>query len=90
MSFPKQKYNSIAAYAEDYFKEIQLAYSSIDDSQLSQAIDILTDVYTKGGMVFSCGKITIKSERNRLLELDNDSLFVEKSLSYLEKVTFQR
>ncbi len=55
MTFPNKKYANIENYAADYFKEINLAASSIDESELRQAIEILTKVYTNGGMVFSCG-----------------------------------
>ncbi|MCH8033930.1 MAG: SIS domain-containing protein [Bacteroidetes bacterium] len=55
MTFPNKKYSDIKSYADDYFKEINLAASSIVGSKLSQAIEILNNAYTKGGMVFSCG-----------------------------------
>ena len=55
MTFPNKKYENIESYAKDYFKEISNAASSIDGAKLSQAIDILTNAYTKGGMVYSCG-----------------------------------
>ena len=55
MTFPNKKYEDIENYAADYFKEINLAASSIDGSKLNEAIEILTKAYTKGGMVFSCG-----------------------------------
>jgi phosphoheptose isomerase len=55
LTFPNKKYEDIENYATDYFKEISLAASSIDGSKLHQAIEILTKVYTSGGMVFSCG-----------------------------------
>jgi len=55
MTFPNKRYANIENYAADYFKEINLAASSIDGSKLRKTIEILTKVYTKGGMVFSCG-----------------------------------
>jgi len=55
VTFPNKKYSDIESYADDYFKEINLAASSIVGSKLSQAIGILNKTYTKGGMVFSCG-----------------------------------
>ena len=55
MTFPNKKYEDIENYAADYFKEINLAASSIDGSKLNEAIKILTKAYTKGNMVFSCG-----------------------------------
>ena len=55
MAFPNKKYANIESYAEDYFKEINLAASSIDGSKLNEAIEILNNAYTKGSMVFSCG-----------------------------------
>jgi len=55
MSFPDRKYLDIKSYADDYFKELNNASSSVDGSKLSMAIEILTKSYTNGGMVFSCG-----------------------------------
>ncbi len=55
MTFPNKRYANIENYSTDYFKEIKLAASSIDGSKLRYASEILSKVYTKGGMVFSCG-----------------------------------
>ncbi len=55
MAFPNKKYANIESYAEDYFKEINLAASSIDGSKLNEAIEILNNDYTQGSMVISCG-----------------------------------
>ena len=55
MTFPNKKYADIESFVEDYFKEINLAASSIDGSKLNEAIKILSAAYTKGNMVFSCG-----------------------------------
>ena len=55
MTFPHIKYEDIKNYAADYFREINLAASSIDDSQLRSAVDILSEAYTRGAMIFSCG-----------------------------------
>ena len=55
MTFPDKKYENIENYAADYFKEINLAASTVDGSKLHQAAEILTRAYTNGGMVYSCG-----------------------------------
>jgi len=55
VTFPNKRYSDIESYADDYFKEINLAASSIDGSKLRQAIEILIIAYNKGSMIFSCG-----------------------------------
>ena len=55
MTFPDKKYTAVEKFSTDYFNEISKASTTIDNSLLCKAIDILTKAYTNGGMVFSCG-----------------------------------
>ncbi len=95
MTFPNKKYKDIENYASDYFKEINLAASSIDGSKLNEAIEILTKTYTKGGMVFSCGNGGSAAIANhlvcdhcKLVRTDTDLVSRIYSLStYVEIIT---
>ena len=55
MSFPDSKFGNIVGYAESYFAQVAQAAASVDGTQLQRAADILTRVYTEGGVVYSCG-----------------------------------
>ncbi len=55
MTFPDQKFGDASGFAESYFAQYSAAAASVDGTQLQRAVDILTRVYTEGGMVYSCG-----------------------------------
>ena len=55
MSFPDEKFGNGADYAESYFAQLSAAAASVDGAQLQHAADILTRVYSEGGVVYSCG-----------------------------------
>ena len=55
MSFPNRKFAGAGSYANAYFRKVAEAASSVDGEKLQQAVDILTKVYSAGGMVYSCG-----------------------------------
>jgi phosphoheptose isomerase len=55
MSFPDTKFDSAGLYAHSYFEQIAAAARSVDSKAVQSAADILTEVYAKGGMLFSCG-----------------------------------
>lgn len=55
MSFPETRFADPAAYAVSYFAEIAKAAATVDGGALKRAADVLTDVYRRGGMVYSCG-----------------------------------
>ena len=55
MTFPDSKYNDAASYLGSYFEQISKAAHSVDEDRLIQAATILTQVYTDGGIVYSCG-----------------------------------
>ncbi len=55
MTFPDRKYDEIGSYATTYFSRYSSAAASVDLEKLRQAGDILKDIYTAGGFVYSCG-----------------------------------
>lgn len=55
MTFPNEKISNISNYTNAYFAEVAKAASSVDHKKLAQAVDVLTDVYSRGGVVYSCG-----------------------------------
>ena len=55
MTFPDKKFADPVAYTTAYFEEVGKAAATVDGAKFTQAIDILTNVYTVGGTVFSCG-----------------------------------
>jgi len=55
MTFPDKKFADPVAYTTAYFEEVGKAAATVDGAKFTQAIDILTSVYTVGGTVFSCG-----------------------------------
>ncbi len=67
MSFPDNKYEDAIGYAESYFAHIAEAAASVDRAQLLRATEILTRVYSEGGMVYSCGNGGSASIANHLV-----------------------
>ena len=55
MTFPDKKYGNAASYLGSYFEQISKAARSVDENRLVEAATILTQVYTDGGIVYSCG-----------------------------------
>lgn len=55
MSFPDNKYKDAGSFIDAYFAEYSAAAKSVNREKLQQAADILTRVYTDGGIVYSCG-----------------------------------
>ena len=55
MAFPESQFLNIGDYANGYFSEVTKAAASVDEEKLGKAAEILTRVYTDGGMLFSCG-----------------------------------
>ena len=55
MTFPDSKYEDAASYLDSYFEQINKAARSVDEDRLIQAATILTQIYTDGGIVYSCG-----------------------------------
>jgi D-sedoheptulose 7-phosphate isomerase len=55
MTFPAKKYTDVGNYADAYFTKLKAAAASVDREKMARAAEILTTIYTKGGMVYSCG-----------------------------------
>lgn len=55
MTFPDCKYDDAASYLGAYFEQVSKAARSVDENKLMKAAAILTQVYTDGGIVYSCG-----------------------------------
>ncbi|HQU72319.1 MAG TPA: SIS domain-containing protein [Calditrichia bacterium] len=54
-TFPHKKFGDMASYADAYYEKMAEAAASVNREQLQKAADILTGIYSKGGMLFSCG-----------------------------------
>jgi len=55
LTFPSKKFVDIADFSKDYYSIFQDAAASIDLEKLQQAANLLTEIYTAGGLVYSCG-----------------------------------
>jgi D-sedoheptulose 7-phosphate isomerase len=55
MTFPDKRFTDPAVYTAAYFEQVSKAAATIDGSRFTKAVDILTNVYSAGGTVFSCG-----------------------------------
>ena len=55
MAFPDKKYGDMSSYASTYFARYSEAAASVDLDCLQQAADILKEIYTAGGFLYSCG-----------------------------------
>lgn len=55
MAFPDSQFLNAGDYARGYFAEVAQAGASVDEKKLAQAVEVLTRVYSEGGMLFSCG-----------------------------------
>ncbi len=55
MAFPESKFGDAGSYAIEYFSKFKDAAATTDLEGLKQAAAILSKVYAKGGMVYSCG-----------------------------------
>lgn len=55
MTFPNSKFSDVSNYADSYFDETKIAAASIDRGGLHRAAEILAEIYSAGGMLFSCG-----------------------------------
>ena len=55
MTFPDSAIATAGEYADGYFRETAKAAASVDRDQLNKAAELLTGIYTAGGILFSCG-----------------------------------
>jgi phosphoheptose isomerase len=53
--FPSVPYRRAGSYCDAYFEESARAAASIDWTEVDRAARVLTDAYTTGATVFSCG-----------------------------------
>lgn len=55
MTFPFDKYDSVAAYLRDYRQHLNDALASVDEGALDAAAALIARTVAADGMVFSCG-----------------------------------
>lgn len=55
MTFPDSQFAEAGGYAGAYFAKVAEAAASVDQQKVDAAARILTQVYSGGGMVYSCG-----------------------------------
>lgn len=55
MTFPENKTDDIAAYADAYFTTIAKAAASVDRATLARGVDLLVAAYEAGRRVYVCG-----------------------------------
>ena len=79
MTFPDTKFSDIAAYSDAYFKQYVEASSSIDQTKLAKAADILLNAYKNLKTLYVCGNGGSASisnhlacEHGKLLATDTD------------------
>ncbi len=66
MTFPEQKFTSIAEYASAYFEQSRAALESIDGEKLDAAFRILDAAYGRGAQLYVCGNGGSASISNHL------------------------
>ena len=66
MTFPDTKFSDIAAYSDAYFKQYVEASSSIDQTKLAKAADILLNAYKNLKTLYVCGNGGSASISNHL------------------------
>ncbi len=88
MSFPDSQFSDAGDYAKSYFAEVAKAAASIDSKKLNQAVQLLTRIYSAGGMLFSCGNggsaaiaNHLVCDHSKLVRTDTDLLSRIVSLS---------
>jgi phosphoheptose isomerase len=55
MTFPDKKFIEAGTYVDAYFTKLEEAAASVDRDRLQKAADILTEIFSKGGFIYSCG-----------------------------------
>ena len=55
MTFPDEKFRSVADYAAAYFAACAKAHRSVDRKKLAAALKLLDAAYAKGATVYACG-----------------------------------
>ena len=67
MTFPEQKFTSIAEYAAAYFEQSRAAKESVDGEKLDAAFKILDAAYGRGAQLYVCGNGGSASISNHLV-----------------------
>ena len=67
MTFPDQKFDSIAAYADSYFGHAHTAQASVDCDKLDAAFHMLDAAYERGAVLYVCGNGGSASISNHLV-----------------------
>ena len=67
MTFPDQKFDSIAAYADSYFGHAHTAQASVDRDKLDAAFHMLEAAYERGAVLYVCGNGGSASISNHLV-----------------------
>ena len=67
MTFPEQKFTSIAEYAGAYFEHSRAAQESVDGEKLDAAFKILDAAYGRGAQLYVCGNGGSASISNHLV-----------------------
>ena len=67
MTFPDEKFSSVAGYADAYFAEVGKAQASVDRKKLTQALKLLDAAYERGATLYVCGNGGSASISNHLV-----------------------
>ncbi|MCZ6608167.1 MAG: SIS domain-containing protein [Alphaproteobacteria bacterium] len=67
MTFPEQKFTSVAEYAAAYFGQSRAAQESVDGKKLEAAFKILDAAYGRGAQLYVCGNGGSASISNHLV-----------------------
>lgn len=55
MTFPESRYNNAKDYTDAYFDRLQSATATVNRENIARAAQILSEIYSNGGTVYSCG-----------------------------------
>lgn len=79
MTFPDDKFDSAASFADAYYERLATATASIDRDKLAAAADILEDTYRRKHTLFVCGNGgsaatagTFVCDHTKLVQTDTD------------------
>ncbi|MBI3114318.1 MAG: SIS domain-containing protein [Rhodospirillales bacterium] len=67
MTFPDEKFSSVAGYADAYFAEVGKAQASVDRKKLTKALKLLNAAYERGATLYVCGNGGSASISNHLV-----------------------
>lgn len=67
MTFPDEKFSSVASYADAYFAEVGKAQASVDRKKLTKALKLLDAAYERGATLYVCGNGGSASISNHLV-----------------------